>query len=141
MKLGVIRKPDLSHIKVFGCIVYMKVPVVQFRKLDDRERAVVYLGKEPGMKGSRLYDPKTRSVHVNRDVVVQENKFWSLEEDRVNEVVFPESFTAVRNVVENGESADAKETPKTPERSGETVTSDVSAENSSITAENSNKPR
>lgn len=39
------KKPDLGHIKVFGCITYMKVPSVHVKKLDDRSRQVAYLGR------------------------------------------------------------------------------------------------
>ena len=69
------EKPDLSHLRIFGCIAVMNIPAKHTRKLDDRGKLVVYLGKEPGTKGNRLYDPKTGTVHVSRDVVFQEEKF------------------------------------------------------------------
>lgn len=53
------KKPDLGHMKVFGCVAYMKIPRVKVKKLDDRSKKVVYLGREPGTKGSRLYDSDT----------------------------------------------------------------------------------
>ncbi|KAL8123365.1 hypothetical protein AgCh_011366 [Apium graveolens] len=46
------KKPDMGHIKVFGCSAYMKVPAVHVKKLDDRGKQVVYLGTEPGTKGN-----------------------------------------------------------------------------------------
>lgn len=49
-------KPNLGHIKMFGCMGYMKIPTVHTQKLDDRSKPVIYLGKEPGTKASRLYD-------------------------------------------------------------------------------------
>lgn len=51
------NKPDIGHLRVFGCIVHMKVPKVQTGKLDDRSVRVINLGKEPGTKAYRLYDP------------------------------------------------------------------------------------
>ena len=84
------RKPDLSHIKMFGCVAYMKTPSVHTSKLDDRSKMVVYLGKEPGTKASRLYDPNHRTLHVSRDIVFQERKFWSWEETEGRDVKFPE---------------------------------------------------
>lgn len=56
------KKPDLGHIKVFGCIAYMNEPSVHVKKLEDRSRQVVYLGREPGTKGCKLYDPVTGMI-------------------------------------------------------------------------------
>ena len=67
--------------------------MVRVKKLDDRSKQVVYLGREPGTKGERLYDPKTGTVHVSRDVVFQENNFWPWEQEGGNDMVKPEYFT------------------------------------------------
>lgn len=71
------NKPNLDFLKVFGCVSYMKVPVVQTTKLDDRSRRVINLGKEPGSKAYRLYDPVLKKVCVSRDVAFDENKAWN----------------------------------------------------------------
>lgn len=73
------KKPDLKFVKVFWCTAFMKIPSVDTRKLDDRSKVVVNLGKEPGTKAYRLYDPKNGSVCVSRDVVFVENKAWTWE--------------------------------------------------------------
>ncbi|KAD6455186.1 hypothetical protein E3N88_09892 [Mikania micrantha] len=41
------RTPNLAHLKVFGCIGYVKTPSQQLRKLDDRTKKMVHLGIEP----------------------------------------------------------------------------------------------
>lgn len=48
------RKPDIAHIRVFGCLCHMKVPSPGLKKLDDRSLPVINLGREPGTKGYRL---------------------------------------------------------------------------------------
>lgn len=70
------EKPRVDYLKVFGCIAYMKIPNVHVRKLDDRSKCVVHLGREPGTKAYRLYDPETGIVHISRDVVFEEAKGW-----------------------------------------------------------------
>lgn len=70
------EKPSVDHIRVFGCVAHMKEPTVNLKKLDDRRRPVVNLGKESGTKAYRLLDPKTRRIHVSRDVVFEEKKAW-----------------------------------------------------------------
>lgn len=54
----------------------MKVDGVHLKKLDDRSRALVHLGTEPGSKAYRLLDPTTRRIVVSRDVVFDENQGW-----------------------------------------------------------------
>lgn len=70
-------KPDISHLRVFGCCAYMKVPSVYTKKLDDRSKCVVYFGKEAGTKAHRVFDPVERRIHVSRDVVFAESKSWA----------------------------------------------------------------
>lgn len=49
------RKPELGHIRVFGCVAHMKVPGVHTKKLDNRSKMTINLWKEPGTKAYRLY--------------------------------------------------------------------------------------
>ena len=59
---------------IFWCCVFMKIPSIHTRKLDDRSKYVVYFGREPGIKAHRLYDPEEKKILVNRDVVFVEAK-------------------------------------------------------------------
>lgn len=52
------KKPNISHLKVFGCIGYAKIEKQMLKKLDDRSRMLVHLGTEPGSKAYRMFDPK-----------------------------------------------------------------------------------
>lgn len=70
------EKPCINHIRIFGCLTHMKISAVHVSKLDDRSKTMVYLGKEPGSKAHRLYDPNTRTLHVSCDVVFEEKKSW-----------------------------------------------------------------
>ncbi|KAG6523804.1 hypothetical protein ZIOFF_013691 [Zingiber officinale] len=52
------RKPHLAHLRVFGCVAYVKNTTPQLKKLDDRSSPMVYLGVEEGCKAHRLFDPR-----------------------------------------------------------------------------------
>ncbi|CAM9000445.1 unnamed protein product [Rhodiola kirilowii] len=69
------RKPDLKHLRIFGCAAYAHN---REGKLDPRSLRCVFLGYQPGTKGYRLWERNTRGVKiiVSKDVVF-------------NEVVFP----------------------------------------------------
>lgn len=108
------KKPHIGHISVFSCISHMKMPIVHTKKLDDRSKAVVHLGKEPGTKAYMLFDPKSNTVCVSRDVVFEEEKSWSWNKGGETRYDQPENFVVVsiRSVEERGENIDGE--PVTP---------------------------
>lgn len=77
MRPGRGEKPDIGHVKVFGCLAHMKQPGVNTKKLDDRSKLVVHLGSEPGTKPYRLLDPVSNIILVSRDVIFKEGKTWT----------------------------------------------------------------
>lgn len=85
-------KPNLSHVRVFGCLAYMKLPKVGVTKLSDRSKVVINLGKEPGSKAYRVYDPVNKSVHVSRDMVFEEEKSWNWESAETISNVYQGTF-------------------------------------------------
>lgn len=110
------KKPHLEYLKVFGCLGYMKLPTVHVKKLDDRSKLVIYLGKEAGTKAFRLYDPVEGTVHVNRDVHFEEKKAWSWYEKQTPVVHTPANFTIIdyqsstlEGIGDEGESEESSE--------------------------------
>ena len=59
------KKPNVGHLRVFGCVYYAKRDTPHLKKLDDRSRELVHLGVEPGSKAYRLYDPRSHRVVVS----------------------------------------------------------------------------
>ena len=86
------RKPNIEHLKIFGCIAYAKTDTPYLRKLDDRSRALVHLGTEPGSKAYRLFDPDNRKLVVSRDVVFDESKGWDWSRSTKDPSYNPGSF-------------------------------------------------
>ncbi|KAL8090107.1 hypothetical protein AgCh_039543 [Apium graveolens] len=77
-------KPNIDHVRVFGCIAHMKVPKVFTKKLDDRSLKVINLGREQGTKEYRFYDPTEGRIYISRDVEFEEMKGWSWDFSEVN---------------------------------------------------------
>ncbi|KAL8116648.1 hypothetical protein AgCh_022990 [Apium graveolens] len=95
----------------------MKIPNTQLRKLDDRSKPVINLGKEPGTKAYRLYDPESKQLHVSRDVVFEEKKVWPWEKQQEEVTVaqqsyFTESRGSVSTEVSSGESSQSDSEPR-----------------------------
>ena len=63
------RKPSVEHLKVFGCIVYVKTLEKSLKKLDDQSLPMIFIGYEKGVKGYRTFDPISKTIHITRDVV------------------------------------------------------------------------
>ena len=52
-------KPDISNMRVFGCVCYYHVPDPQRQKLDPKARKAVFVGYPDGMKGYKVMDIET----------------------------------------------------------------------------------
>ena len=68
-------KPDVKHLRSFGCIVYAHIPKDERKKLDPKAKKCVLLGYGTETKGYRLYDPQSSRVIYSRDVKFNEREF------------------------------------------------------------------
>ncbi|KAG6491757.1 hypothetical protein ZIOFF_046695 [Zingiber officinale] len=84
------RKSHLAHLRVFGCVAYVKNTAPHLKKLDDRSTPMVYLGVEEGCKAHRLFDPRHGKLQVSRDVMFRENCEWTWNAGANNEENLPE---------------------------------------------------
>ncbi len=70
------KKPNVSHLKVFGCIAYVHVPDEKRSKLDPKAEKCIFIGYSLEQKGYRCFNPSTRKLQVSRDVVFDEMVSW-----------------------------------------------------------------
>jgi hypothetical protein len=66
------KEPDLTELKVFGCLCYASTIHNHRTKLDPRSRKSVYLGIKQGVKGAVLYDLNSKTIFVSRNVTFHE---------------------------------------------------------------------
>jgi hypothetical protein len=59
------RKSTVSHLRVFGCLVFGK-ELGHIDKLDDRSTPGVFIGYVEGSKAYRILDPGTQRVCARR---------------------------------------------------------------------------
>ena len=74
------RIPDISHLKVFGCVSYVHIPDNQRRKLDAKAHKAIFVGYPPGAKGYKLYDLEKKKFVLSRDVQFFEDNFDHFKE-------------------------------------------------------------
>ncbi|KAL0401556.1 UNVERIFIED_CONTAM: Retrovirus-related Pol polyprotein from transposon TNT 1-94 [Sesamum latifolium] len=78
------RKPNVSHLRVFGSIAYVHVPHQEQSKLDDRSVKHVFVGYDYYSKGYRLFNPSNGKVVVSHDVEFDQEGMWNwkIEEEK-----------------------------------------------------------
>ncbi|XP_066375178.1 uncharacterized protein [Miscanthus floridulus] len=70
------RKPAVSYLLIFGCLVFVK-ELNHVGKLDDCSSPGVFIGYTEGAKAYRVLGSATRRVRVARDVVFDEGRGWA----------------------------------------------------------------
>jgi len=83
------RRPQLGHVRVFGCKGHVKTVLPHLKKLEDKSRPMVYFGLEEGSKAHRMFDSQTSRVVVSRDVVFEEGQKWCW--DAIEATIFLEN--------------------------------------------------
>ena len=73
------RKPDISNLRVFGCLSYVHVPDCQRQKLDPKSYKAIFVGYPEGTKGYKLYNVKTSHFVRSRSVLFHEYKFYQFD--------------------------------------------------------------
>lgn len=66
------KKPDVSHLRIFGSRVYIHVPAVNRQKLDPKGVECIFIGYCDTSKAYRVFDPSTQKVMISRDVIFDE---------------------------------------------------------------------
>ena len=56
------RKPDLSNLRVFGCVAYALVPAAKRKKFDNRTEKMRFLGYHKGHRGYKLMEKGSNRV-------------------------------------------------------------------------------
>jgi len=65
------NKPSVNHLRVFRSVCYKHVPDARRKKLDDKCEAIVLVGYHK-TRAYRLYNPITRKIVINRDIMTNE---------------------------------------------------------------------
>ena len=68
------KKPEVAHLRVFGCDAHAHVPKDERKKLDPKAKKYIFVGYGEETKGYRSYDPTRSKIIYSRDVVFVEGK-------------------------------------------------------------------
>ena len=113
------RKPDLSNLRVFGCVAYALVPAAKRKKFDNRTEKMRFLRYHKGHRGYKLMEKGSNRVFYRTDVTFDEHNFRLTEDKPAEREV--EAPTVEMNVGSSGRRASqparvpAEETARQPE--------------------------
>lgn len=65
-------KPNVQHLRIFGCPAMMHIPKEKRLKWDCKSKELIFVGYCPESKGYRLYDKREGKIVRSRDVVFLE---------------------------------------------------------------------
>ncbi len=66
------KKPNVSHLKMFGCIIYVRVLDDKISKLDPKAKKCIFIKYSLDQKGYRCFNLSTPKLQVSRNVVFDE---------------------------------------------------------------------
>ena len=66
------KKPEVSHLKIFGCPVYIHIPKEKRTKLDPSGKKGIFVGYCEVSKAFRIYIPGFHHMEISRDVTIDE---------------------------------------------------------------------
>jgi hypothetical protein len=76
------HKPSVTHLRVFGCVAYAKIPDARMNKLNDKSEKCIFVGYGDRRMGYKLYNLITNKVIMSKDVIFEEDKTWQWNDDQ-----------------------------------------------------------
>lgn len=68
---------SVSHLKIFESIIYTHILDQRRMKLEDKSEKFIFVSCDAWSKAYKLFDPKTKRIHVSRDMEFYEDGMWS----------------------------------------------------------------
>ena len=71
------ENPEVNHLQIFGCPVFIHVPKEKRTKLEPSGRKGVFVGYNESLKAFRIYIPGFKQIETSRDVTFDEDVAFS----------------------------------------------------------------
>ena len=71
------KKQEVSHLKIFGCLVYIHIPKEKRIKLDPSEKKGIFVGYSKSSKAYRIYFPGFKKIDISRDVTFDKDSAYN----------------------------------------------------------------
>jgi hypothetical protein len=66
------KKPNVEHLRIFGCPVYFHIPKDKRNKLEPSRKKGIFVGYSESSKSYRIYILEQHKVEASRDITFNE---------------------------------------------------------------------
>lgn len=107
------KRPDLSHIRLFGCKAMVHVPKERRLKWDKKSVEHILVGYSENIKGYRLYNPIKKTLVTSRDVIFMEEELDTEKKNQESAIWIPNEETPAVGIQEEVNADSVGEVSKT----------------------------
>ena len=87
------KKPNVEHLRIFGCPIYIHIPKDKRKKLEPSEKKGIFVEYSESSGAYRIYIPEQHKIEVNRDVTFNENMAFNKSiEETIEEEEYEDSI-------------------------------------------------
>ena len=81
------KKPEVNHLRIFSCPVYIHIPKEKETNLDPSGKKGIFVGYSESSKAYRIYFPGFNKIDISRDVTFDEDSAYSKSRKRPAEEI------------------------------------------------------
>jgi transposase InsO family protein len=89
------RKPDVSHLRVWGCLAYVHVQKDKRKSFGSHMEKCIFIGYPAGYKGWQFYNPVTRKFIISERAEFDERYLPGIKPTLLNSIPTPPSFNLI----------------------------------------------
>ena len=98
------KKPEVNHLRIFECLVYIHIPKEKRTKLDSSGKKGIFVGYYESLKAYKIYFPGFKKIDISRDITFDEDLTYNksrkrpaehleeIEEPRIHETTMNEEI-------------------------------------------------
>ena len=76
------KKPEVSHLRIFGYPVYIHIPKEKRTKLDPSRKKGIFVGYSKRSKDYRIYFLGFKKIDISRDITLDEDSTYNKSKKR-----------------------------------------------------------
>ena len=76
------KKPEVNHLRIFDCPVYIHIPKEKRTKLDPSRMKGIFVGYSEISKAYIIYFPRFKKINISRDIIFDEDLAYNKSRKR-----------------------------------------------------------
>ena len=89
------KKPDVSHLRVWGCLAYVHIQKDKRKSFGSHMEKCIFVGYPAGYKGWQFYNPVSKKFIISERAEFDERYFPGIKPTLINAIPMPPSFNLI----------------------------------------------